>query len=147
MTGNLTNFGPPIQRAGPLRVSASPEAIRAFRRQTGWGEAEELDLLPPPAAFPVVWMRLPEIGDPISAAAQEVGLPVHEAQHFEYVQPLEAGRDYDLMLELRRENQPARLIATAEVFDLDGVFVARIVSTLRLIDPNALPAPHVRKTP
>jgi len=134
---------PPIQRAGPLRVSASLDAIRAFRRQTGWGEADG----PPPAAFPVVWMRLPEIGDPIRIAAQEVGLPVHEAQHFDYVRPLEAGRDYDLMLELRRENQPARLIATAEVFDLDGVFVARIVSTLRLIDPQNLPAPHVRKTP
>jgi hypothetical protein len=142
----LTNSAPPIQRAGPLRVSASPDAIRAFRRQTGWGEAEELDLLPPPVAFPVVWMRLPEIGDPIRVAAQEVGLPVHEAQQFEYVRPLEAGRDYDLMLELRRENQPERLIATAEVFDLDGVFVARIVTTLRLIDPNALPAPHARKT-
>ncbi len=91
-------------------------------------------------------MRLPEFGDPIRAAAQEVGLPVHEAQQFEYVRPLEAGRDYDLMLELRRENQPARLIATAEVFDLDGVFVARVVSTLRLIDPDALPTPHARKT-
>ncbi len=144
MTGTLTDSAAPspLQRAGPLRVSASPDAIRAFRRQTGWGEADG----PPPAAFPVVWMRLPEIGDPIRAAAQEVGLPVHEAQQFEYARPLETGRDYDLMLELRRENQPARLIATAEVFDLDGVFVARIISTLRLIDPDALPAPDPGKT-
>jgi len=144
LTRTSTNSaGPPIQRAGPLRVSASIDAIRAFRRRTGWDEADG----PPPAAFPVVWMRLPEIGDPIRIAAQEVGLPVHEAQHFDYVRPLEAGRDYDLMLELRRENQPARLIATAEVFDLDGVCVARIVSTLRLIDPQNIPAPHVRKKP
>lgn len=144
MTGTLTASAAPspLQRAGPLRVSASPDAIRAFRRQTGWGEADG----PPPAAFPVVWMRLPEIGDPIRVAAQEVGLPVHEAQQFEYARPLEAGRDYDLMLELRRENQPARLIATAEVFDLDGVFVARIISTLRLIDPDTLPAPDPGKT-
>jgi hypothetical protein len=129
-----------VQRAGPLRVSAAPEAIRAFRRETGWSDAEERDLLPPPASFPVVWMRLPEIGEPIRAAAAEIGLPVHEAQTFAYERPLESGRDYDLMLELRRENAPARLIATAAVFDLDGAFVARIVSTLRLIDPKAIPA-------
>ena len=46
-------------------------------------------MAPPPASFPVVWMRLPEIGEPIRAAAQEVGLPVHEAQHFDYARPLE----------------------------------------------------------
>lgn len=127
----------PVRRAGPLRVSTSPEAVREFRRQTGWGEADG----PPPASFPVVWMRLKEIGEPIRAAAQEVGLPVHEAQHFEYARPLATGRDYDLMLEMRRESEPARLIATAEVFDLDGAFVARIVSTLRLIDPDSIPNP------
>jgi hypothetical protein len=133
----MESVTPPVQRAGPLRVATAPDAVRLFRSQTGWRELDG----PPPASFPVVWMRLPEIGEPIRAAAQEVGLPVHEAQHFDYARPLETGRDYDLMLELRRENDPARLIATAEVFDLDGVFVARIVSTLRLIDPKNIPAP------
>jgi hypothetical protein len=132
----MASDAPSIQRAGPLRVSVSPEAVRLFRRETGWGEADG----PPPASFPVVWMRLPEIGGPIRAAAEEIGLPVHEAQHFDYARPLETGRDYDLMLELRRETGPARLIATAEVFDLDGVFVARVASTLRLIDPKSIPA-------
>ena len=125
---------PPVQRAGPQRVSTSPEAVRRFRQETGWGDADG----PPPASFPVVWMRLPEIGEPIRAAAQEVGLPVHEAQHCDYERPLETGRDYDLMLELRRESDPARLIATAEILDLDGAFVGRIVSTLRLIDPKSV---------
>ena len=132
----MESAAPSIQRAGPLRVAVSPEAVRRFRRETGWGEADG----PPPASFPVVWMRLPEIGGPIRAAAEEIGLPVHEAQHFDYARPLETGRDYDLMLELRRETGPARLIATAEVFDLDGVFVARVASTLRLIDPKSIPA-------
>jgi hypothetical protein len=139
----MASVTPPVQRAGPLRVTASAEAVRAFRGQTGWQSAEG----PPPASFPVVWMRLPAIGEPIRAAAQEVGLPVHEAQHFEYWRPLEIGRDYDLMLELRRENEPTRLVATAEVFDLRGVFVARIVSTLRLIDPKDIPAPTQAPTP
>lgn len=125
---------PTIQRAGPLRVVTSPEAVRAFRRETGWGDEDGA----PPASFPVVWMRMPEIGEPIRAAAEEVGLPVHEAQHFDYVRPLETGASYDLMLELRRENDPARLVATAEIFDLSGVYVARVVSTLRLIDPESI---------
>ncbi len=134
---------PSVQRAGPIRVTTSPEAVREFRRQTGWGEIDG----PPPLSFPVVWMRLKEIGEPIRAAAQEVGLPVHEAQHFEYARPLELGCDYDLMLEMRRESEPARLIATAEVFDLDGGFVARITSTLRLIDPASIPSPSPAQKP
>lgn len=123
-----------VKRAGPLRVSASPEAVAAFRRETGWREVEG----PPPASFPVVWMRLPEIGEPIRKAAEEIGLPVHEAQQFDYARPLVTGRVYELWLEMRREVDPLRLIATAEVFDLDGGFVARIVSTLRLIDPASV---------
>ncbi|HUO53939.1 MAG TPA: hypothetical protein VMU18_04310 [Rhodoblastus sp.] len=122
---------PPVQRAGPLRITTPAESVRAFRRETGWRDEDG----PPPASYPVVFMRIPEIGEPIRAAAQEVGLPVHEAQHFEYARPLEIGAAYDLMLELRRENDPARLIAIAEVFDLSGAFVARVISTLRLIDP------------
>lgn len=135
----MASAAPSIQRAGPLRVSVSPKAVRLFRRETGWAEADG----PPPASFPVVWMRLPEIGEPLRAAAQEIGLPVHEAQHFNYVRPLETGRDYNLMLEWRRESDPARLIATAEVFDLDGAFVARIVSILRLIAPPSIAAPRI----
>ena len=122
---------PPVQRAGPLRVATSAEAVRAFRRETGWRDEDG----PPPASFPVVWMRQPEIGEPIRAAAQEIGLPVHEAQQFDYVRPLEIDASYDLMLEMRRQSDPTRLIATAEIFDLSGTFVARVVSTLRLIDP------------
>ncbi len=132
---------PIVQRAGPLRVAASPEDVRAFRRETGWSEADG----PPPASFPVVWMRMKEIGEPIRAAAQAVGLPVHEAQNFDYARPLATGEDYDLMLELRRQSDPARLIATAEIFDLAGVFVARVVSTMRLIDPDSVPKPPPRE--
>lgn len=137
------NATPPVQRAGPLRVATPAEAVRAFRRETGWANEDG----PPPASYPVVWMRLPEIGEPIRAAAQEVGMPVHEAQHFDYLRPLETGASYDLMLELRRELEPPRLIATAEVFDLAGVLVARVVSTLRLIDPATIAALQSGGTP
>ncbi len=124
-----------IQHAGPLRVTTSASIVEAFCRQTGWPEGEGFL----PASFPVVWMRIPEIGDPIRVAAQEIGLPVHEAQQFDYVRPLELDHDYDLMLELRRESDPPRLIATAEVFAPAGEFIARVVSTLRLIDPDSIP--------
>jgi hypothetical protein len=129
------NPTPPIQHMGPLRATASPDVVAAFRRATGWREAEG----PPPASFPVIVMNLPEIGGAVRAAAEEIGLPVHEAQHFEYVRPIQLGESYDLMLEFRREMEPARLIVTAEVFDTDGARVGRIVSTLRLIDAATIP--------
>lgn len=126
---------PAIQHMGPLRATASPEVVAAFRLATGWRDADG----PPPASFPVIVMNLPEIGGAVRAAAEEVGLPVHEAQHFEYVRPIRLGESYDLMLEFRREQEPARLIVTADVFDIEGARVGRIVSTLRLIDPAAIP--------
>ena len=126
---------PAIQHMGPLRATASPDVVAAFRLATGWRDADG----PPPASFPVIVMNLPEIGGAVRAAAEEVGLPVHEAQHFEYVRPIRLGESYDLMLEFRREQEPARLIVKADVFDIEGARVGRIVSTLRLIDPAAIP--------
>lgn len=125
---------PDVQRLGPLRATAAPEAVAAFRHATGW-RADG----PPPASFPVVVMHFPEIGDAVRLAAEEVGLPVHEAQHFEYSRPIRPGESYDLMIEMRRETEPARLIVAADVFDVAGEKVGRIVSTLRLIDPAAIP--------
>jgi hypothetical protein len=121
----------PLDRVGPLRLSTPAESVRAFRRETGWRDADG----PPPASYPVVFMRMPEIGEPIRRAAQEIGLPVHEAQHFEYARPVEIDAEYDVTMELRRESDPPRLVSIAEVFDLSGAFVARITTTLRLIDP------------
>ncbi|MBB4196976.1 hypothetical protein CCR94_23600 [Rhodoblastus sphagnicola] len=126
---------PTVQRAGPLRVTTAKEAVRAFRRETGWRDEDGAV----PLSFPVVWMKSPEIGEPIRAAAQEIGLPVHEAQNFDYFEPLQLDKAYDLMLELRREMDPPRLIATAEIHAVDGSIVGSVVSTLRLIDPAAIP--------
>jgi hypothetical protein len=130
----MTRPAPAVQRLGPVRAVAAPESVAAFRRATGWEAAAG----PPPASFPVIVMHLPEIGDAVRAAAEEVGMPVHEAQHFEYSRPIGAGESYDLMIEMRRETEPARLIVSADVFALDGVQVGRIVSTLRLIDPKTV---------
>jgi len=125
--------GPPlIQRAGPVRVTTAVESVRAFRRETGWRDEDDTV----PLSFPVVWMKSPEIGEPVRAAAQAIGLPVHEAQMFEYAQLLEIDRTYDLMLELRREGDPPRLVASAQIFTPDGTNVGIVVTTLRLISPT-----------
>jgi hypothetical protein len=131
----MEKLEPTIRRAGPLRVWTARESVRAFRRETGWREENGVV----PLSFPVVWMKIPEIGEPIRAAAQETGLPVHEAQQFDYLEPLQLDTAYDLMLELRREADPPRLVASAEIHTTDGVLVGRVVSTLRLIDPSAIP--------
>lgn len=131
----MTSPAPALQRLGPVRATAAPESVAAFRRATGWEAADG----PPPASFPVIVMHLPEIGDAVRAASEEVGLPVHEAQQFEYSRPIRTGESYDLLIEMRRESEPARLIVSADVFALDGVQVGRIVSTLRLIDPRTIP--------
>jgi len=132
----MTEPAPAVQRFGPVRAIAAPESVAAFRLATGWESAEGA----PPASFPVIVMHLPEIGDAVRAAAEEVGLPVHEAQQFEYSRPIRTGDSYDLMIEMRREAEPARLIVSADVFALDGEKVGRIVSTLRLIDPATIAA-------
>jgi hypothetical protein len=62
---------------------------------------------------------------------------VHESQGFDYDKPLETGRSYDLMVVLRREEAPARLIVEGEISDLDGRRVGSLVSVMRLVDLGA----------
>jgi hypothetical protein len=125
---------PPTSRAGPVRVTTSRETVRAFRREAGW-RAEDGAV---PLSFPVVWMKIPEIGGAISDAAREVGAPVHESQEFQYKECLQIDEVYDLMLELRRETEPQRLIATAEILAEDGRSVGTVVTTIRLVSAEAV---------
>lgn len=128
----MTNASPTC-RAGPVRVTTNREAVRAFRRETGWRAEDGA----PPLSFPVVWMKSPELGNLIRDAAQGVGAPVHEAQEFHYDERLQIDEVYDLMLELRRETHPRRLIAIAEIYAVDGRRVGAVVSTIRLIGEEA----------
>jgi hypothetical protein len=120
-------------RVGPLRVATAPGAVRAFRRETGWDELDG----PPPASFPVIWLREKAIGEIFRAAALDGGAPVHESQRFDYEIPLETGRTYELMVVLRREDEPSRLIVEGEISDLDGRRVGSLVSVMRLVDLGA----------
>lgn len=110
-----------------LRVAVEAEAVRGFRRTAGWaGDG------PPPAAFPALWLREPALNNFLRAATPPGLVPVHEAQKFCYVRPLEIGADYDVTVELARENTPERLIATARIFAVDGAAVGEMIVTLRL---------------
>lgn len=120
-------------RFGPILVTASAEAVREFRRATGWAAAEG----PPPASFPAVWLREPAIRAKIHGMAEGFGLPVHEAQHFVYAQPLKTGRTYALTLEATRDADPPRLSIAGEVREPEGALIAEVFSVLRLVEAPA----------
>ena len=120
-------------RFGPILVTASPEAVRQFRRETGWEAAEG----PPPTSFPAVWLREPAIRTKIRHMAEGFGVPVHEAQHFVYAQPLQTGQTYALTLEATREADPPRLSIAGEIHEPEGALVAEVFSVLRLVQAPA----------
>lgn len=121
------------RRFSPIFVTASPEAVREFRRETGWQAAEG----PPPASFPAVWLREPAIREKIRSMAGGFGVPVHESQHFVYAQPLQTGETYALTLEARREAEPPRLSIAAEVRETQGALIAEVFLVLRLVPAPA----------
>jgi hypothetical protein len=123
------NILPRVLRSGPVRVTTAAEAVREFRRESGWRH----DGGDVPLSFPVVWMKSPEIKEAIRLATQDVGLPIHESQEFQYAKPLQIDAAYNLMLELEYESDPARLVATAQIFTPDGMTIGSAVSKLRLI--------------
>lgn len=130
-----------MRAAEKIRVSVAAEAVRAFRRETGWQETgvDQPDG-PPPAAFPAVWLRQPELKALLRAAAPAGMIPVHEAQKFSYVRPLDIGGDYDLVVDVLRETAPDRLAARAKILTLEGAPVGDMVVTLRLFaTAEALP--------
>jgi hypothetical protein len=117
------------KRIGPFRVTTAKEAVVAYREVTGrLNESGDV-----PLCFPVVWMKISTIGDVVRAATQEVGLPVHEAQYFDYFEPLKLDQQYDLMLEMKHETNPERLVVHAEILTIDGGRVGIAISVLRLI--------------
>lgn len=111
-----------------LRVRVEAETVADFCAETGWEAAPAS----PPAAFPAVWLREPALKQIFREATPPGLVPVHEAQKFFYARPLEIGADYDLTVELARENMPERLIATARIFAKDGAAVGEMIVTLRL---------------
>jgi hypothetical protein len=122
---------PEAVRLGPFAVCAERGRAAAFRRSIG-GSGEGL-----PATFPICWLGRRDIRERIERACGGK-VPLHEAQSFEYVQPLEFGRDYRLTLHLNEEAHPPRLVLKAEIATTAGDLCVKMETMLRLVAPAAL---------
>jgi hypothetical protein len=124
-------------RLPPIAVRTDSCAIAAFRRET--------DALPNqnlvPLTFPFCWLALPSIRAAIREMIGDRALPVHEAQNFAYERSLESDSDYLIAVELRREENPSRLLAHAAVLTPQGEICLRMETVLRLVPSAAEPAP------
>jgi len=125
---------PPIV-FGPLRVHIDPVRAKAYARETG-GDGQTV-----PLAYPAVWLTDPTLATLLNdlCAAQDA-IPVHESQSFHYDQPLHHGENYDIHIEIRRDETPPRLIIEATVLNMHKTQVAKIDAMLRLVPRAGLGA-------
>ena len=125
---------PPIV-FGSLRVHVDPIRAKAYARETG-GDGQTV-----PLAYPAVWLTDPTLATLLNdlCSAQDA-IPVHESQSFHYDQPLHLGEDYDIHIEIRREETPPRLIIEATVLNMHKTQVAKIDAMLRLVPRAGLGA-------
>lgn len=126
---------PEPQSPAPLRLSAlkvriEPKAVEKFRTAIGDAALEAA----PPATFPICWLTLPVIRDAMrEIIGGEAVLPVHAAQSFAYERSLEVGADYLLDVELRREEDPPRLLIKAQISTPRGETCGSAETVLRLV--------------
>lgn len=116
---------------GPIRVRVEKDRVAAFCRETGFEERADGVV---PVCFPSVWLSLPEVHGAI--LRQFTGgdvVPLHESQSFDCRLPLRSGESYDLMVILRREKTPSRLVVDGEVSTLEGSLCVRAQTGLRLV--------------
>ena len=127
-------------RLGPFRVRAEKAEIAAFARalSVNCGDAERSGGVP--FTFPIRWLGSPAVREAIVRSVGEPdGLLVHESQSFDYARPVEADRDYVLVIEVRRDPAlPHRIVIHAAVHDLAGDVVVKLDSVLRAVvmDPS-----------
>lgn len=123
------DLSPASLRLGPIHVRAGIAEVEAFRRETGAPENNKL-----PFTYPVRWLIHPDIRAAGPALIDmEAWVPIHESQSFDYERPLDLEVDYQMMVELTREFEPARLILRAEIGDakpcLRMEMILRIIRT------------------
>jgi hypothetical protein len=117
----------PLQ-IGPLRLTVDPDRARAYAIETGGDGATA------PLAYPAVWLTEPRLAEVVNGICADLDVvPVHESQTFSYDSPLVAGESYDVIVALRREETPPRLIADATIVTTTGAPAARIETMLRLV--------------
>ncbi len=120
---------------GPLRVRVDPARAAEFAREIGFASSSDKA----PLSYPAVWLSEPQIRAAIERLCAEAdSLPLHESQRFAYDAPLQVGVDYDLLVSIRREENPPRLAIEARLATLDDAPVGRIETLLRLAPRSAL---------
>lgn len=116
---------------GPICVRVDDEVVALFCQETGFARRVEGVV---PAGFPAVWLTLPQIRGAIQRElAGDDSVPVHEFQSFDYSVPLQVGGSYDLIVALRRETTPPRLVLNASVSTPEGELCLRAETMLRIV--------------
>jgi hypothetical protein len=109
--------------------------VAAFQRETG-GEPV-LGLVP--LTYPFCWLTLPAVRPTL---ARMIGgdsfIPIHEAQSFDYEQPLRTDADYRIVFKVRRKAEPAQLIVNATISTSQREICARFETVLRIVSVAAL---------
>jgi hypothetical protein len=137
-----------VRRIGPFAVETRPEAVAAFRRETGWPEDAGSANTHVPVTFAFCWLTLPEIRPALLQAMMpgEDWIPVHEGQTFDYARMLETGQTYSMVVDIHREAKPARLVMRASITSLADEPCAVLETVLRLVvrnnpEPSPEPSP------
>ncbi len=125
-------------RLGPIRVRVDEDRLAAFRRETGFEERANGVV---PTCFLSVWLSSREVhGAIVRQFAGEDAVPVHESQSFHCRLPLRGGESYELLVTLRREETPPRIVMDADVATLDGDLCLRARTVLRIMSRKGVAA-------
>ena len=114
---------------GCFPVAGTAAEADAFRAAAGSPPRDRAIL---PLTFPMRWLAAPAVRGAMTAMVPAGVALVHEAQSFDYEQPLRVDETYALTLSARREAEPDRLVLHGSIAAGDGVPAARLETVLRL---------------
>jgi len=124
-------------------VTVAPEAAHSFDAAISWGMPGPGGQDRVPFTFPLRWLAQPEIRAAIagvigtqSGAAQRAPdtVPVHVEQHIEYDRALRVGESYQLAVGVDGPDAQNLVCVTGVITDAGGAPVARLTTTLLLVD-------------
>ena len=113
-----------------LRVRIDAARAAEFAREAGF----DVNHGAAPLSYPALWLATPTIHAAIAELCERAdSVPVHESQLFSYELRLHFDLDYDLLVKLRREEKPPRLVVEASLATPGGAPVGRFETKLRLV--------------
>lgn len=128
---------------GPVAVRADPAEVEAFARALGLCATYG----PVPLTFPMRWLGLPAIREPIARELEIAGkLLVHQSQSFAYTRPLDPDADYVISAEAHRDRS-GRIALRATLRDSSGEAVLISEAVVRVVTAAAGGAGPRRRSP